>query len=81
MSVSISLKKAIINLNETFHKNYKFIFKSLKTVYLEKKFDSNVILLFICYQNFSRLIDIFYKVCKKYNLSRSQEIVQARINF
>ena len=46
MSEKISLKESILNLNKIFHKDYRFICESLKTIYLERKFDSNVIFLF-----------------------------------
>ena len=57
MSVLISLEKAINNLNETFHKNFKFNFLFLKTNYLVQKFD--------CF--FSLFLYLFFKFkCLKY---------------
>ena len=42
MTETLSLKKSILNSNKTFHNDNNFICESLKTIFLDTKFDSNV---------------------------------------
>ena len=78
MLEKLSLKQSILILNKSFHNDYNFICESLKTIFLDTKFDSNVIFLLLILKITANLLLSEYK---KYDLSTSKEIEEIRISW